>query len=681
LTGLKPNKNLLRKCFEALVNPQQALKHLKSLIKHSLMKNSRTITALFSSIFLIFMQVSSQAQTIYGLTTDNKLVSFNAATPGVIMSMPTIFGVKTGQTLVGLDVRPATGEIFALGYNSANDSATVYTLDSVTGAATAKATSVKLTGLGNAVGFDFNPTVDRIRLVSKTGKSFRLNPNNGAIAATDSTVRYATTDVNRDKTAGVTACAYTNSYIGATGTALYDFDETQNVMALQNPPNDGILNTQPALSGTRAGATISDLDIYTNPTTFASTVFAVVKTGTTDSLFTLNLATGVLTKVANIGAAVTDIAVKIDRTIPALQGNLAYGLSFTAGNAAFNLLRFDVKNPTFIRASTVITGLKTGQALVGMDIRPQDNRIYAVGYRAADSVATIYTLNDTTSALSVYAGADSFKIALGTAQAAVDFNPSANRLRIIGATNRNNYRLNLTVSPITVTLDTALTFKTTDVNAGKTPNVVTGAYTNSYNGATATQLYDIETGNNILANQNTANGGFLATTGALGLTLDPADLSVDLDIYSTPNPAVDSAFLAANITGSGGADNLYSVNIANGSTALIGRIGLGIAVRNIAVRLANVRTATTDLKSTLKADLFPNPASNLLNIVLDNEFTGAVKVQIMDISGAVVLQKVVEKTAKNFQTTLNINGLTSGTYFVRISTEKEVTVKKLVKTL
>lgn len=643
------------------------------------MKNSFTMPALWTAVLMLLVSVSAQSQTIYGLTTDGKIVTFNAATPNTIVSTPSVSGLKTGQTLVGLDVRPATGELFTLGYDASNDSATVYTLNAATGVVTAKATSVKLTGLGAPVGFDFNPTVDRIRVVSKTGKSFRLNPMTGGIAATDSTVRYAATDVNAGKTAGVTASAYTNSYIGATGTALYNYDETQKVIVLQNPPNDGILNTQPALSGITATAIISDLDIYTNPTTYASTAFATVRTGTTDSLFTLVLSTGVLTKVGAIGASVTDIAVGIDRTMPDLQGNLAYGLSFTAGNSAFNLLRFDVKNPSFIRSSTVITGLKTGQNLVGMDIRPQDNQIYALGYRTTDSTATIYTLNDTTSVLAAYAGADSFKLALGAAQVSFDFNPAANRLRIMSAANRNNYRLNLTVNPITVTTDTALTFRSDDLNFNRMPTVVTGAYTRSYNGTAATQLFDIESGNNILANQNTANGGFLVTTGALGLTLDPNDLSVDLDIYSTLFPVADSAFLAANIMGSGGFDNLYSVNLSSGSASLIGRIGNGISVRNIAVRLANIRTATADLTPTLKAVLSPNPASNAVNIAFSNDFTGNVSVQIADMRGAIVLQKTFEKVGSDFQTTLDVNALTHGTYLVRILTDKEVAIKKLVK--
>ena len=38
---------------------------------------------------------------------------------------------------------------------------------------------------GTAFGFDFNPTVDRIRVVSDTGQNLRLNPDTGAVAAVD----------------------------------------------------------------------------------------------------------------------------------------------------------------------------------------------------------------------------------------------------------------------------------------------------------------------------------------------------------------------------------------------------------------------------------------------------------------------------------------------------------------
>ncbi len=312
-------------------------------------------------------------------------------------------------------------------------------------------------------------------------------------------------------------------------------------------------------------------------------------------------------------------------------------------------------------------------------MRPQDLLIYALGYRSTDSVATIYTLNDTTAALSVYAGADSFKLALGAAQVAFDFNPVANRLRIISAANRNNYRLNLMVNPITVTVDTALTYKTTDVNTGKTPLPVTAAYTGSYSGSTATQLYDIDATLNNLVNQNSANGGFLGTVGDLGLTLDPADYTVDLDVFSKKAPLVDSAYLMANITGSGGFDNLYTVNLGTSAATLVGRIGYGIAMRNIAVTLASATTRTQDLPQTLRAALHPNPALNTITVGFDNSKRKAVTVDIYNLQGSLLLKKTFDAGIQEFEKTIDISRLTNGTYFVRIANDSEATVKKFMK--
>lgn len=642
------------------------------------MKKIFTHTQLWAVIFMLFINTAVMAQTMYGLTSDSKLVSFSAATPSMLITNVAITGLNTGQSIIGLDVRPATGELFGIGYNATTDSVTVYTLNPTTGVATAKSASIKIIGLGTEVGFDFNPTVDRIRLVSKNGGNYRLNPNNGALAATDMTLRYAATDANTGKTPGATAAAYTNSYIAATSTQLYTYDETQKVMTFQNPPNDGVLNTQASFSGIATTAVLSDVDIYTNPTTFTSTTYAVVKTGTMDSLYTLNISTGVFSTIGALGAAVTDIAVAINRTLPAMEGNLAYGLTFTGGNSAFNFLKFDTKNPSFIRSAQVITGLKTGQSIVGMDVRPQDGRIYTLGYRSSDSVATIYTLNDTTAALTTYAGADSFKLAL-TGQVAFDFNPVANRLRIMSGTNRNNYRLNLTVNPITVTTDTSLTYKMTDVNTGKTPLVITGAYTSSFNGATATQLYDIDASLNNFVNQNTANGGFLNTVGALGLTLDPNDYTVDLDIYSTKTPSSDTAFLMANVTGSNGFDNLYTVNLSTGAATLVNRIGNGIAMRNIAVKLAPLSTSVKDVPQTLKAALYPNPAANDMTLSFNNQKGSRVNVAIYNLQGQLVYKNMYESVVGDFNKTIDISGLSNGTYMVRISNDDAAAVKKLIK--
>jgi hypothetical protein len=99
-------------------------------------------------------------------------------------------------------------------------------------------------GLIPNISFDFNPRVDRIRVLAPNGANLRLNPNTGGLAGTDTNLSYASSN-----TVGhapyIGTAAYTNSATAVTGTTLYDIDVTNTNALLstqgQNTPNDGIL--------------------------------------------------------------------------------------------------------------------------------------------------------------------------------------------------------------------------------------------------------------------------------------------------------------------------------------------------------------------------------------------------------------------------------------------------------
>jgi len=112
---------------------------------------------------------------------------------------------------------------------------------------------------GTAFGFDFNPTVDRIRLVSDSGQDLRLNPNTGAVAFTDGTLSYKAGDAGAGTAPVVVAAAYTNSVTGATTTTLYDIDSGRDVLAIQAPPNEGVLSTVGPLGVNVAGPVSFDI--------------------------------------------------------------------------------------------------------------------------------------------------------------------------------------------------------------------------------------------------------------------------------------------------------------------------------------------------------------------------------------------------------------------------------------
>ncbi|QKG56345.1 DUF4394 domain-containing protein [Hymenobacter sp. BRD128] len=165
-----------------------------------------------------------------------------------------VTGVIAGQQLVGLDERPSTGQLYALGYNTATQAAQLYVLDGTTGVATAVGAPVtglnlqdndrnNTRGIVPNVGFDFNPRLDRVRIVAPNGTNYRVNPNLGGAAVADATLAYAS-----GSTVGhapyIGTAAYTNSALGVTGTTLYDIDVTNTnaLLSIQAPPNAGVLN-------------------------------------------------------------------------------------------------------------------------------------------------------------------------------------------------------------------------------------------------------------------------------------------------------------------------------------------------------------------------------------------------------------------------------------------------------
>ena len=127
------------------------------------------------------------------------------------------------EVILGIDMRPATSQLYALGSSSR-----LYAINMASGAATAIGmTSFTAALSGTSFGFDFNPTVDRIRIVSNTGQNLRAHPVTGAIAATDVSLNPGSPSVD--------AAAYTNNFAGAASTTLYDIDYATDKLYIQSP--------------------------------------------------------------------------------------------------------------------------------------------------------------------------------------------------------------------------------------------------------------------------------------------------------------------------------------------------------------------------------------------------------------------------------------------------------------
>jgi len=224
-----------------------------------------------------FAVVDGATTTIaYALTTDGRILTFNPSTPGTIANEQTVTGLVAGDALIGIDVRPATGELYGLGGASY-----VYLVDAGTGIASAVGGAFSPALEGSAFGFDFNPTVDRIRVVSNSGQNLRLNPDTGQVVTNpdtgaptvDGRLAYAAGDANEGAAPAAVGAGYTNSFAGAESTVLYDIDATQDVLVTQAPPNDGVLNAVGTLGVDATG--LLGLDITASGAAYATITPAV----------------------------------------------------------------------------------------------------------------------------------------------------------------------------------------------------------------------------------------------------------------------------------------------------------------------------------------------------------------------------------------------------------------------
>ena len=198
--------------------------------------------------------------------------------------------------------------------------------------------------------------------------------------------------------------------------------------------------------------------------------------------------------------------------------------------------------------------------IAGIDVRPADGMLYAL---ATDG--TIYTVDQ--------AGKATMKSKMDTvlaadAMATVDFNPAADRLRVIGSDGTN---LRVNVEDGKTTVDGKLKFAETDMHKGEAPMIVAGAYTNAMKGAKETALYDIDSKIGGLIKQAPPNDGVLGAVGKLGVTAKTIAFDIETGADSS-----NTGWLLAD-----GA--LHKVDLATGKATMVGKVaGLSAPVRDVA---------------------------------------------------------------------------------------------------
>ena len=484
------------------------------------------------------------------LTASNRLISFARTAPQVVTSTsPVITGLQPDETLLGMDYRPADGLLYAVGSSGA-----VYQLDPLTGVASgrialtsAAAGNAPIVLSGTGFGVDFNPQSDRLRVISNTGQNLRIN--------LVSTLGNTSVDTPVPAAAMVSGSAYTNSFSGTSITRLYNLNLTANTLDEQGTqntttgttqPNDGTQTTIAPLGVAPTAVNGFDIDALNN------VGYAAMTVGGSTSLYTINLSPAAGTNAATVIATIGNGSEGIRGVALApVSAPVITALTTTNG-----LIRVAASAPnTIISNVPAITGLNgpatsPPEQILGVDFRPQDGLLWGIS-----SAGRLYTIAPTS-------GVATFRAALMTDAATLsaiasapslsaDFNPAANRLRVISPSGLN---LRIAVVDIpaagtaaAVPAGTTATDMPINRPGGAPASVIAAAYTNSFAGTASTQLFDLEAIADFLTLQNPPNSGTLTNQGTTGLGLDISNFA-GFDIAGGQNGLVLGA-VRANDTG------------------------------------------------------------------------------------------------------------------------------------
>lgn len=501
----------------------------------------------------IIIAPSALATNAVALTGSNQLWSIDIAKSNTIAKRVQVTGLGSNEDLLGIDYRPADGKLYGITKDA------VYVIDDVTGVASGRQALIASNSTlvftapltGTNFGIDFNPVVDRMRVVSDSAMSLVVNVDTGAVnrQADIGTIGAGGVAITPQPTGfSITGAAYTNSISKPTSTRLWDIDTLGDRLFQQNAANnDSQLSGAVPLGVNATDVNGFDIDGANNKG------YAALKVGSSVGLYAIDLAAtdNAATLLASLGDGTVDIkgiSLKTKTTV-------AYALTDDG-----KLLRFLPTNPSTADSSRAvsISGLASGEKVLGIDFRPADNKLYGI-----TSSSRIITINKTTGAATV-GGSLNLSLPVGDLASpvtySVDFNPAADKLRVM---NSNGLNLRIDVDKYTTTIDGMLS-KTYDMPLmGQAPlpaapaniKIIAAAYTNSFTPKpTSTMLYDLDVANQSLALQN-ANAGTFTYQGQT----TPAFTNASMDIIGGSNGL---PLIGLRDTG---ATSLFSINLATGA--------------------------------------------------------------------------------------------------------------------
>jgi hypothetical protein len=325
-------------------------------------------TLLFAALAAAPAQASETAYVWDSLALNLQIVALDAKGTRLTPAPLTVSGFAAGDAINALDVRPADGKLYALTVNTADnpDTMELYRIDVGDASATAVSMGPSPTFTPTGVlSMDFNPVVDRLRVISSTGQNFRMVPATGAMIDSDpgaageqpdANVAYAVGDANNGTAPAVVGVGYTNSFAGATKTTLFGIDLSPRRLIRVGgvdgvpSPNGGELTTI-GNTGLAAGLTDGlDVSAATNALYYLRTGFFA------STVFTIDAATGAVTDSSALESTAVDIAL-----LPAATFDLAAPVVTVKESDASAVLTVNRSGPS-TGAASVPVKVETGNA-------------------------------------------------------------------------------------------------------------------------------------------------------------------------------------------------------------------------------------------------------------------------------------------------------------------------------
>jgi Domain of unknown function (DUF4394) len=232
-----------------------------------------------------------EGRVMFGLTCSNTLVQFGSGNPGTIARQVAVTGMPAGAVMLGIEFRGNNG-LYGVGSDSR-----VYTIDTLSGAATAVGDPFSPAVNGEHFGLAYSASQDRLQLSSVEGnQNLSLDPSTGAVASADPDMAFAAGDVNEGGNPAITGTAFLENGGGST---LYAVDATANALVRVSATGEIV-----TVGGFGFNVYLcSGLDIDSD-----GTAYAALATDGGSELYTLDLSSGAASYLGEIGATVHSIA-------------------------------------------------------------------------------------------------------------------------------------------------------------------------------------------------------------------------------------------------------------------------------------------------------------------------------------------------------------------------------------